>query len=100
MSYHEEKRYTLFSGPDSDLTSSVYLVQGFTQATIQSDEATSNLTIQGSNDDGFSASIVTWSDLTQITVAGLYTLDTGYRWLRAQRASADSDGWAGLVLST
>ena len=99
MSYYIERRVSLFSGNASGMTSASHCVQGFTNAVIQSDEATSNLSIDGSNDDGFSASITTWSNLTEITVAGIYTLDTGYRWLRGRRASADTNGTVSIVLT-
>ena len=99
MSYSNERLISLFSGNNSTMTSATHLVQGFTQATVQSDEATSNLTLEGSNDDGFSASIVSWSALTEITVAGMYTLDMGYRWLRGRRVSADTDGTVSILMT-
>lgn len=50
----------------------------------------SNHTIQGSNDDGFASSIVSWSNLSVVVAAGLIKLDNGARWIRVLRPSVDS----------
>jgi len=99
MAYSDERRISLFTGPNGPVTSAAHLVQGFTQATVQNDGSTTALAIRGSNDEGFNSSIVTWSTLTTITAAGMYTLDTGYRWLSGTRHSDDSDGWVAVVMT-
>lgn len=47
----------------------------------------SRFTISGSNADGFQASIpdASFSVLTTIVAPGLYTIDPGARWLRAEQ---------------
>jgi hypothetical protein len=87
-------RYVLFAGTSansSTYTSSPILWADYEQGSVEwADGGNSELTIQGCNEDGFSASLVTWSNLTGITSAGLYTVDPGPRWIRALRNSADS----------
>ena len=50
----------------------------------------SRLTVTASNDDGYTSAIANTSVLTTITVAGMYTLDPGMRWLRFERGSEES----------
>ena len=93
-------RHALFKGDSatsSTYTSSAFFWGDFEYGSVQwSDGGNSTLTIQGCNEDGFggtsvnATSGVTWSNLTAITSAGLYTIDPGPRWIRAQRNSADS----------
>ena len=47
----------------------------------------SRFTFDASNDDGFKAAIgdATWSTLTVLTAKGIYTVDPGARWIRAQQ---------------
>lgn len=47
----------------------------------------SRFTVSGSNADGFQAAIpeTSWSVLTAVTARGLYTLDPGARWIRAEQ---------------
>lgn len=52
--------------------------------------AASILTLQGTNEDGFGASIGTWSNLSRIVLAGAYTVSPGVRWVRFQRTSDES----------
>lgn len=61
--------------------------------------AASRTTIVGSNEDGFNSTLSSadrtvntnqWSIVTTITSPGLYTLDTGFRWVNAIRATANS----------
>jgi len=87
-----EKRQVLLSGPNSLMTSSAYFVGDFRDQSVQIDTMSgSAITIQGFNDDGFRSSIATWSTLTAIAAAGMFTIDPGVRWIRVQRASADTD---------
>lgn len=52
----------------------------------------SRLTIQGSNDHGLddTGAVTNYSVLTALTAPGLYTVDSGPRWLRFQRGSEES----------
>ncbi len=53
---------------------------------IQSSTASaSRFTFEASNDDGFQSAIAFWSTLTVITGQGIYTIDPGARWIRAQQ---------------
>ena len=65
------------------------------------DTGASKLTIQGSDEDGFTSSIGTWSTLTTVLARGLYAAYTqtsvtstpipmAPRWIRAQRSSLES----------
>jgi len=95
-----QRRFSLFdgsSGNSSTFTSSAQFVGDYAFMTVSwatDTTAASRLTLQGTNEDGFRASLNTWSNLTGITqastVAGLYTIDTGFRWIRAQRGSEES----------
>ena len=88
------------SGQSSTYTSSAVLVGDYDNLSVSwhTDTATgSRLTLEGSNDDGFTAAITNWSVMTGITVAdqatatgGVYTVDPGIRWMRAARNSNES----------
>lgn len=61
--------------------------------------AASQVTIVGSNHDGLTSTLSTalrtgsnntWSIVTTISSSGLYTIDTGWRWVNAIRATANS----------
>lgn len=45
----------------------------------------SRFTIDGSNDDGFQSAIAFSSVLTTLVNQGIYTIDPGFRWIRAQQ---------------
>ena len=47
----------------------------------------SRFTVSGSNADGFQAAIpeASWSVLTTITTRGVFTVDPGCRWIRAEQ---------------
>lgn len=47
----------------------------------------SNITISLSNDNGFTAEIANWSMVTVLPNKGIFTVDPGARWLRAERAN-------------
>lgn len=47
----------------------------------------SNITIQLSNDDGFKAAPAFWSTVTVLPNQGIYAIDPGARWVRAERAN-------------
>ena len=94
MARYRSKRIVLFDGTSntsSTYTSSVHLVDDFEQLSIQlADTVNSTVTLQASFEDGLRVSLTTYSDVTGITAAGVYTIDTPIRWIRAQRNSADS----------
>ena len=52
--------------------------------------ASSLFTLQASNDQGITAAIVNWSNVTAITAQGFYSIDPGARWHRWQRSSLES----------
>jgi hypothetical protein len=47
----------------------------------------SNVTIALSNDNGFTSSIVFRSGVTVLPAQGIFSIDPGARWLRAERAN-------------
>ena len=53
---------------------------------VTSTGSASNLTVSLSNDDGFTAAITSWSVVTILPNQGIFTIDPGARWLRAERA--------------
>lgn len=59
----------------------------------------SNLTIQGSNDDGLSAGAGAqiWSTVSVVAGAGIFTITPGARWVRFIRPAVDSQ--ASVVLN-
>lgn len=89
-----QRRVVLFdsaSASSSSFTSASHYVGDYAIMSVEwPDGGNSNLTLEGSNDDGFRSSINTWSTLSVIAAAGIYTIDPGVRWLRAKRSSADS----------
>lgn len=50
----------------------------------------SSISVQGSGDDGFTASLTTFSTFTQITTAGVFDIPTTARWVRVVRGSPNS----------
>ena len=52
----------------------------------------SNLTIQGSNEEGFQSAIGLWSTVSVVAGAGIFTVTPGARWLRFIRPAVDSQG--------
>jgi hypothetical protein len=47
----------------------------------------SNVSISLSNDDGFRAAVQHWSVVTVLPNQGIFTIDPGARWLKAERAN-------------
>jgi hypothetical protein len=88
------RRVVLFdgsSGNSSTYTSSDVLVADYTTQSVHwPGGGNATLTLQGSDDDGLRSSIVSRSDMTAITAAGIYDITPGVRWIRAVRTSADS----------
>lgn len=91
------------SANSSDYTSSDVLIADYERITLSYltvGAAAATLTVEGSNDNGLTASIQTRSTLTSITQDGTYTVDPGVRWLRAIRPSAESQCVVQLQLRT
>lgn len=91
-----EKRISVFddaSANSSTYTSSDHYVADYRQMSVSwatNGGVASVLTLTGSNDDGLRASINTYSTLSAIVAQGMYTIDPGPRWIRAERASTES----------
>jgi len=93
-------RFVLFDGlsaTSSTYTSGWVLVADYRQMSLEwQDGGNSRLTLAGTNLDGLRAALpattsaATTSALTGITSSGMFTVDPGVRWLRAERNSADS----------
>jgi len=79
------------SANSSTFTSNAFMVADYDILSVHwPDGGNSRLTLQGSDDDGLRSSINSYSDMTGIITAGIYTVDPGVRWIRALRSSADS----------
>lgn len=68
--------------------------------------AASRISIIGSNEDGFQSTLSSgnptvntnvWSHLTQLLSPGVFTIDTGFRWVNAIRAASESGQTASNV---
>lgn len=98
MPFQIQRQFALFdgtSGNSSTFTSAAQFVGDYAYMSVSwaTDVATaSNLTLEGSNENGFDSSINTWSNMTTITSAGIFTVDPGVRWLRGRRSSIESLG--------
>ncbi len=96
MPFQIQRRFALFdgsSGDSSNFTSAAQFVGDYAYMSVSwaTDVATaSRLTLEASNEDGFGSSINTWSTVTGITSAGIFTVDPGTRWMRGRRASEES----------
>lgn len=92
------RRMVLFEGTSDNsttFTSSDFLVADYDNLVISvqtSDNAASRMTLEGTLESGITASIITRSVLTTITVPGIYSIDPGVRYMRAVRSSLDSLG--------
>ena len=83
------------SANSSTRTSNPLLVADATQisASWQTQAAVaSNLTIQGSNEDGGQSAIGVWSTVSVVAAQGIFTVTPGARWLRFIRPAVDSQG--------
>ncbi len=83
---------TLFAA-GSDLNSPTVLVADARSLTLSVESNTTiavNWVLSGSNEDGFDASINTFSTLSTIVADGIHKIDEGVRWVRLTRDSAIS----------
>lgn len=95
MSYTRAK--TVLGAGSSGATSNPYFVGDHFNLTVSIQTSTtsaSRFTVNGTNADGFQSALNTasasgnsghWSIVTTITSAGVFTLDTGIRWLTVTR---------------
>ncbi len=88
------KTLTLLSWNSSTATSPAVFVGDVVRMAVSLTTTTnaSTYTLQGSNADGFSAAIPSgqWSTVTALTAQGIYAIQTGFRWIRAQQAASTS----------
>lgn len=92
-----QRRSVLFdnaSANSSTYTSQAHYVGDYQLMTVELPiTINSGVSLEGTNDDGYSVNLNsagTWSTVTRITSAGLYTVDPGFSWMRARRQSTDS----------
>jgi hypothetical protein len=83
------------SANSSNRTSNPLLVtdaQQISASWITAVAVASNLTVQGSNDDGMSQGAATqiWSTVSVVAGAGIFTITPGLRWVRFIRPAVDS----------
>jgi len=98
---YERNWVALSSTATSTYTSSSFLVAD--AATISISVVTtagvaSLVTVDGSNDNGWTGSITNWSTITGLTAPGLYTIDPGARYIRVRKSSLDSATSAAVQL--
>lgn len=90
---YERNWVALTSAATSTYTSNSFLAVDAATISISvvtTQNAASLVTIDGSNDEGITASITNWSTITGLTAPGLYTIDPGARWIRVRKSSIDS----------
>lgn len=96
-------RYQVNLGADtSSQTGNPWFVGDFRTLTVSvtsGSAAASRLSILGSNNDGFNSTLSSgnptvdtnqWSHVTQILTQGVFTIEPGFRWINAVRATAFS----------
>jgi hypothetical protein len=88
------KTITMLSWNSSTATSQPMFVGDVVRMSLSltTTTAASAYTIQGSNADGFTVAIpaTQWSTVTVLTVGGIFAVQTGMRWIRAQQAASTS----------
>src|SRR5439155_8229119 len=83
------------SGNSSTRTSNPFLVGDATTISASwttNAAVTSNLTIQGSDEDGLQSPIGLWSTVSVVAAQGIFTVTPGARWIRFIRPAVDSQG--------
>ena len=96
------RNFTLFAA-GSDLTSVTVMVADARSLTLSVESDTTiavNWVLDGSNEQGFDASINTFSALSTIVADGIHKIDEGVRWVRRVRDSVVSQPNAILVYRT
>ena len=92
----------MFAG-GSGFTSPTALVADARSLTLSVESNTTiavNWVLSGSNEDGFDASIVTFSTLSTIVADGIHKIDEGVRWVQLVRDSGTSQPFANLHYRT
>ena len=96
---------------NSSLTGTPWFVGDYASLTVSVQSSTgsaSRYTILGTNDDGLTAALGPpsqtvpaggWSIVTAITSAGLYTLDTGFRWINSVRTVIDTSAASNITVT-
>lgn len=85
MGYDYSQQGSFFT-QGSTATQSPWVFTGdYKRLSIQIAGSGSNFTIEGSNDNGFTAAIANASQLTVLTAAGEYSITPGCRWMRFGR---------------
>lgn len=85
------RQYTLLGASSSTLSSAPTFIgdaRFLAVSVVTSTTSASNVTLRGSIADGLQSAIPnnTWSVLTVLPNAGLFTIEPGVRWLLAERA--------------
>lgn len=81
------------SALSSLLTSNAQLIDGYRQLSVSiqsgTTDAAQNIRLYGTNAEGMEAALAAgnWSLVTSIPLQGIYTIDPGMRWIRADRAN-------------
>jgi hypothetical protein len=95
---------------NSNLTGGAWYVGDAATLTVSIQSSTgsaSRYTILGSNGDGFQSALGTpsqtvpaggWSIITTITSQGLYTIDTGFRWINSVRTVIDTSAASNVTI--
>ena len=83
------------SANSSTRTSNAFLVGDAQQISVSyltQAAVASNLTVQGSNDDGLSAGVgaLNFSTISIVAAQGIFTITPGARWIRFVRPAVDS----------
>jgi len=90
---YERNWVALSSTATSTYTSVTYLLADaatIAVSVVTTAAVSSIVSIDGTNDDGWTKAVTNWSNLTALTGPGMYTLDPGVRWIRIRKASLDS----------
>lgn len=77
------------AGTSSSTTSPWYLVSDYASLSLEIGSA-STVTIQGANSEGFATAVpeADASTLTLVASAGIYKIESGFRWLRTVRSQS------------
>lgn len=84
------QRHDMLGSASNATTSAAVLTADYRDMSLSIQTSTasaSNVTVQGSNAEGFAVAIpeASWSVLTVIPAAGVQTVDPGIRWMRVVR---------------
>jgi hypothetical protein len=87
---YSKQQVLLGSASDSSGTSPTIFVGDCRLLSVSVQTSTgsaSNVTVSLSNDDGFASAVAFWSNVTVLSTRGIFTVDPGAQWLRAERAN-------------